>query len=225
MSEQLDVHLDEAPRPIPPLEGDLIHHRMYDVQVVRETTERMRLRGTVTDRKPPGLYFDGDDRSLVVHHMVVDLVVAFPTMEILDAIVHLETHPHSICRKIEDHYEQLVGLSIARGFTHKVRDLFGGPRGCTHTTALLLAMAPAAIQAAWSMVPPGERPDLPDPELPMSQEEIRQRFAFSLNTCHVWDETGDFVQETATTGEVEIPLWAIKRSKELGRAAEEWINR
>jgi len=40
----------------------------------------------------------------------------------------------------------LKELSIARGFTHKVRGLFGGPRGCTHTTALSQAMAPEAIQ-------------------------------------------------------------------------------
>ena len=45
----------------------------------------------------------------------------------------------------------LVGLSIARGFTHRVRELFGGPRGCTHTTALLQAMAPIAMQCFWSM--------------------------------------------------------------------------
>ena len=74
----------------------------------------------------------------------------------------LETHPHAACPRIEDHYQHLIGLSIARGFTHKVRELFGGPRGCTHTTALLQAMAPVAIQSMWSFRvegdPRGRRP-------------------------------------------------------------------
>ena len=62
-----------------------------------------------------------------------------------------ETHPHTECVSIVDAYRGLVGLSITRGFTHKVRELFGGPRGCTHTTALLMAMAPVAVQCIWSM--------------------------------------------------------------------------
>ena len=67
------------------------------------------------------------------------------------AAVLFEAHPHDACGSIAPHYGELVGLSIARGFTHEVRQRFGGPRGCTHTTALLLAMAPVAIQCIWSM--------------------------------------------------------------------------
>src|SRR5215204_4851860 len=77
--------------------------------------------------------------------------IAMATLEITAAKAVLEVHPHSSCPRIEDHYGNLVGLSIARGFAHKVRELFGGPRGCTHTTALLQAMAPVAIQSIWSL--------------------------------------------------------------------------
>ena len=83
--------------------------------------------------------------------MQIDLEVGFPSLEIVKASVRFETHPHGGCPAIIDHYGGLVGLSIARGFTHKVRELFGGPRGCTHTTALLQAMAPVAVQCFWSM--------------------------------------------------------------------------
>ena len=64
------------------------------------------------------------------------------------ADVVFEAHPHTTCPAIIEHYQGLVGLSIARGFTHQVRELFGGPRGCTHTTALLLAMAPGRHRSA-----------------------------------------------------------------------------
>src|SRR4051812_49539139 len=107
-----------------------------------------------------------------MHHMQVDLEVAFPSMEIVASTVVFESHPHVLCPSITPHYEKLVGLSIARGFTHKVRELFGGPRGGTHTTALLQAMAPVAIQATWSMrspPPPMTEPDAgSDPAVPVA---------------------------------------------------------
>jgi hypothetical protein len=73
------------------------------------------------------------------------------TFVITEARAVMETHPHDLCRAVEPHYDKLVGLSIARGFSAKVRELFGGPRGCSHVTALLLAMAPVAIQSMFSM--------------------------------------------------------------------------
>ncbi len=129
---------------------DLIHERAYVVRAYRKDAKTLWLRGAVRDQKPPGLYVPGDTEPLTVHHMIVDLHIAIPSLEIIWANAALETHPHGNCPKIEDHYQNLVGLSIARGFTHKVRELFGGPRGCTHTTALLQAMAPVAVQSIWS---------------------------------------------------------------------------
>ncbi len=132
-------------------ELDVLHDREYRVRAFRLSAERLLIRGAVRDQKPPNLYIADDDQPLTIHHMQIDLEVAFPSLEIVAAAVRFETHPHGGCPSIIDHYGGLVGLSIARGFTHKVRELFGGPRGCTHTTALLQAMAPVAVQCFWSM--------------------------------------------------------------------------
>ena len=219
-----DLYLDGVGRDLAQPAGELIHRRAYDVQVFRESPDVMRLRGTLTDSKPPSTYFDGDDAPLTVHHMVVDVLVAFPAMEIVDAVVLLETHPHSGCRTIEDHYQHLVGMSVARGFSKKVREFFGGPRGCTHTTALLLAMGPAAIQASWSMRRVGATAERVAPPLPKNPtpEQVRQHFAFNINTCHIWAEDGDNVQAIVAGEEMESPLWATKRLRELGRDPSEW---
>ena len=143
-----EVFDDIAPHPegVDPSD-ELIHERAYVVRAYRKGTDTLVLRGSIRDQKPPGLYVASDPDPLTVHHMIVDLKIAVPSLEIIAAKAVLETHPHASCPKIEDHYGNLVGLSIARGFTHKVRELFGGPRGCTHTTALLQAMAqkPAAV--------------------------------------------------------------------------------
>ena len=130
---------------------EVLHDREYRVRAFRKRDDLLLIRGAVRDQKPPGLYVDIDPNPLTIHHMQIDLEIAFPTLEIVGATVGIEVHPHTSCTNIEPHYDKLVGLSIARGFTHKVRELFGGPRGCTHTTALLQAMAPVAIQCMWSM--------------------------------------------------------------------------
>ena len=132
----------------------VLHEREYRVRSYRlddDGGQHLLLRGAVRDQKPAGLYVEGDPDPLTFHHMQVELVVDFPGMEISAAAVLFEAHPHDQCVAITPHYGELVGLSIARGFTHEVRQRFGGPRGCTHTTALLLAMAPVAIQSIWSM--------------------------------------------------------------------------
>lgn len=210
-----------------PLDLPLIHHRRYDVKAYREGDDRLRLRGTVIDEKPPGVYFDGDPEPLTVHHMVLDVVVAFPSLEIVDAELVMRTHPHRECLAIEEHYEKLVGLSVARGFTHRIRELFGGPRGCTHSTALLQAMAPVVIQSTWSMRMLSDTEQVVPPPLSKhpTDEELRQRFVFNLNTCHVWAEDGPVIERLKNGEEMEPPLWAVDRAEELGLDVADWRMR
>ena len=128
----------------------LMHSRSYDTQVYRDG-DHMIVVGRVQDEKPPGMYISDDPDPLEIHHMVVALKVAIGELRIVDAQVEFITHPNAQCPSIVDHYRKLIGLSVARGFNRKVRELFGGPRACTHTTALLQAMAPVVVQAMWSV--------------------------------------------------------------------------
>lgn len=215
---------DGPPEP----ELPLLHDRTYSVRAYRQSDTELRLRGQVKDQKPPGVYVETDPDPLTVHHMVVDLVIAFPRLEIVEAEVVMEVHPHDRCPTIGDHYEKLVGLSIARGYTHKVRELFGGPRGCTHTTALLQAMAPVAVQSIWSMRATGGDGGTPVPEpLPTNptDEQIRERFAHNLNSCHVWAEDGETIAAIKRGDELDPPLWIHERFERLGLDIETWRER
>lgn len=184
----------------------------------KESPTRLRIRGAVRDVKPAGIYIPQDTEPMTIHHMVVDIVVEFPSLEIVDAGVVMETHPHQACAEITDHYRKLVGLSIARGFTHKVRELFGGPRGCTHTTALLQAMAPVAIQSMWSMMAPaqGESP------VAITAAEQRERVKFNRNTCHVWAEDGPMFGLLDRDEMIPPPIWAQERLDKLGLDISHW---
>ena len=195
-------------------QNDLIHERAYVVRAYRKDDATLWLRGAIRDQKPPGLYVPDDPEPLTVHHMILDLHISVPSLEITWANVVMETHPHSGCPQIEVHYEKLIGLSIARGFTHKVRELLGGPRGCTHTTALLQAMAPVAVQSLWSFRMVSKESTSP---------EVRARaMATNINTCHIWAEDGDQVASILRGEPMEAPVWIKKRYAELGRDPAEW---
>lgn len=211
--------------PPDPAGVELLHDREYAVRAWLRDPETILLRGAVRDIKPAGLYVRDDPDPLPIHHMVVDLTIALPGLEITGADVVFETHPHALCPTITEHYSKLVGLSIARGFTHKVRELFGGPRGCTHTTALLQAMAPVAVQTTWSVRAVQARESGEPIATPNdAPEQLRATFAQNLNTCHVWDEEGEFVT-ARMAGIVEgPPMWIRARYQELGRDVSEWAG-
>lgn len=208
---------------LPPDEDlTLIHTRSYETRVYVDGDRHVIVRGAVSDKKPPGLFIEDDPEPLEIHHMVVELQVEVPSLIISDANVDFVVHPNQTCPRIVEHYRELIGLSISRGFSKKVRELFGGPRGCTHTTALLLSMGPPVVQSMWSLAvlqaKASER---------STADATRQRRLESaernINTCHVWSEDGEYV-ELIRKGEVtgDPPIYVSQRLEELGRDPSTW---
>ena len=204
-----------------------LHQREYKVHSYVLDNENILLRGRVKDIKPPGVYFDDDHNPMEIHKMDVDLTIGVPDLVVADVAVEMQTHPHGYSPSIVNHYRELIGLAISRGFTHKVRDLFGGPRGCAHTTALLQAMAPVAVQSVWSMrsLSPTEQMVAPPVSGDASPEEIRSRMAHNLNTCHIWSDRGPMFAAIDAGEEIPPPIWATERAEELGQSVESWRER
>ncbi len=207
---------------LPEPTGTLIHNRTYDVAAYREATDRLRLRGTVHDEKPPGTYIEDDPDPLTVHRMEVDLLLDFPSLTILEVMVEMQTTPHRGCTAIEPDYQKLVGLSIARGFVRQVKDRLGGPKGCTHIGALLQAMAPVAIQSSWSMRSLAMQESPGEVAVALTPEDRMRSLSYNINTCHIWDEEGQQVADVKAGVEMEIPVWAEERLVSMGRTPEEW---
>lgn len=193
-----------------------IHTRAYDVQAFRKSSTEILLRGKVQDTKPAGLYIQDDPEPLVIHHMTVELVITLPSMEITGAEVEFHVNPHEQCPTIIEHYSKLVGLSIARGFTHKVREMFGGPRACTHIGALVIAMAPVAIQSIWGFF------ELTDEGGENTRADDPGHYDRNRNTCHVWAEDGPMFEHIASGRGVDAPLWAVRRLEEYGMDPVAW---
>ena len=203
---------------------ELIHTRQYQVQAFRMSDERFLLRGAIVDEKPAGLYIENDPDPIWMHHMIVELQIVYPTFLIEKATAKFENHPHLGCTNITDHYKKLEGMSIARGFNAKVRELFGSSRGCTHIGALLAAMAPVAIQTGWSMRV-SSVVDIDDASKSPEdfQEQRIKQFASTINTCHIWDEHGEMVSKVRRGEEIEMPLPVVRRLRDLGRDETDWL--
>jgi hypothetical protein len=102
---------------------------------------------------------------------------------ITDALADMQTFPHAECTDIEPKFSELIGLSVARGYTSAVQERFGRERGCSHLEFLARAVGPAVVQSVTSAAaqqfergesyPGGER-----------------GLTFLSNTCHVFIDDG-----------------------------------
>lgn len=207
-----DVILPDPPAGAVPV----LHNREYRVESYFLDNDRLLIQGALRDQKPPGLFIPGDPDPLTIHHMTVALEVSVPDMIITAVRTEFPTFPQTACPSIIDHYESLVGLSISRGFTHKVRELLGGPRGCSHTTALLQAMAPVAMQSLRGMAAiRAEAEGQPNPILDPPPGDSAERL---LNTCHVWAEGGERIQRAREGGSASQTRVVLRRLDELGQS-------
>ena len=191
-----------------------IHRRSYDCEAFDEGDGRLRVRGHLVDHKQQGLGL-ADGEPLVIHDMVIDLIVVVPEFRIEAVEAEMNVRPYQQCSNILPDYQQLVGLSITRGFSRKVKDLFGGPGGCSHIGALLQAMGPVAVQALWSLVnlhnDPADRL-----HSDIEPEERARRLRLNNNTCHVWVEGGEQMTAVELGSHPLRPEWEITRLKKLG---------
>jgi hypothetical protein len=168
--------------------GKKVHTRSIEVHTYEYNERRLIVEGSLTDhrfqeyhlvtgeKKPPG----------IIHQMFIRLLVDNSTLEIEDVQVEMPSVPREECLETIDSIAPVKGLTIAGGFTSKVKKLAGGNRGCSHMVALLTAMAPAAVQgyaAYQSQKPSGFA----------SNSAIVVQFL--VNTCWPWREDGPLVKE------------------------------
>ena len=198
----------------------LLHRRAYDVESFLEDEDHFRLVGSLRDVNPAGLWGIGDTEPMTVHHMLLELTVHARTLTIKAVDAKMLVHPQLECVDILPAYEQLVGLSIARGFTHKVREMFGGPKACTHFAALLNAMAPVAVQSLW-----GFYRHTASAESAENGRGDPGTFERNRDTCHVWATEGPMFAALAEGQEPPIPIWAQNRLRERGVPVELWRSR
>lgn len=176
-----------ALRPPPASDEHPVHRRTIDIEVFLRDDHFVVI-ATLADVRP---WAGGTLGPRDLHCMELAVVVRRSDLTITDAVADMETFPHAECTQIEPKFSELVGLSVARGYTSAVQERFGRERGCSHLEFLARAIGPAIVQsvtssAAWQVehgdpYPGGER-----------------ALSFLSNTCHVFIEGGAGVQKIAS---------------------------
>lgn len=193
-----------------------IHQRSYETEAFDEGDGTMRLIGRLVDTKPAGLGL-ADGEPIIIHDMTIELIVRGDTFEIVAARQVMDIHPYSQCTDILPSYDQLVGVSIARGYSKAIKSMFGGPNGCSHVGALLIALGPVAVQASWGMARLGADP-ADWAGLDFDEADAERQLRLNENTCHVWKSDGSQVAFLRRNEKPERPTWETDRLRKLGLA-------
>jgi len=156
-----------------------LHVRTIRVEAVEDGPSDLVITGTLVDERPRGgeKWF-GVEGPRIIHQMQLGLRIRLGDLVITDVIGAMEAHPYRICPEAVPSLRQLVGVSVARGFTRAVNERLGRQRGCAHLTALVHAMAPVVKQAAGVVAQPVEIS-------PRSPDDL-----WVIDTCHAWRESG-----------------------------------
>ncbi|MGD9367451.1 MAG: DUF2889 domain-containing protein [Desulfobacteraceae bacterium] len=164
-----------------------IHTRKIDIAIYQGSKEGIIVEGILKDDRLLDSYrlTGGRVPSGTIHHMIIRIEVKGPGLIIEDIEVEMPTVPHKICQETLECLTPIKGMPIVSGFTSKVKALAGGPKGCNHLLTLLTAMAPAAVQGAFSAMT--SKPIDPGPKVQGTLERFK-------NTCWAWRENGPLME-------------------------------
>ena len=163
---------------MPELEPDVarepLHRRTIEIHGYKRADGLYDIEGHLLDTKFNDFKLAAGVRTAgeAIHSMWLRITVD-RTLTIVDAKADMDAMPYeNYCNQIVPAYRALIGLAIRPGYTQRVKELFGGVRGCTHITELAGALATAAFQTM-----AGQRIQSPEDK------------PFQLDGCHALDTT------------------------------------
>jgi len=163
---------------------ELIHRRSIVCEGFRRADGLWEMEGCLVDTK--SYDFGNRARTTVragepVHEMRMRVALD-DSFVIREVEVASDFFPYPNCGDIAPAYRALVGMRVAPGMTRKLRELFGGTRGCTHLTRLLDNLMQTAIQTM-------------APLKGMEESQAPGRKPPHLDGCHALSTLGPVVKE------------------------------
>ena len=169
-----------------------IHNRNLDISSYIFDDEHILISGELKEKNLITIYERSGEpiEPNVFHHMQIQLLIKNSELKIVDIHVKIPGAPHdNICREMENSLDKIKGLTIAPGFTAKVKKIAGGIRGCAHLTTLLLSMAPAALQGYWIFEARKKQ---------RSGEPVLNIGEYLVDACWAWRKDGPLAQRLKT---------------------------
>jgi len=170
--------------------GDPVHIRSITTKTYSLRDDTILVQGILKDNRLAETYSitTGDRMEPgVVHELTISLLIKGDLLRIDDVDVEMNHIPRQDCIEMKNALQPLKGKRIAPGFTSWVKSTLGGPKGCTHLNALLIAMAPAAVQGFWT-----NRVREP---LNVREASKGMDAGYLIDTCWVWRSDGELAKQ------------------------------
>ncbi len=163
-----------------------IHQREINISTFKTDDKEIIVEGSLLDNRLVATYhLSGVDRPPdTVHHLIIRILVD-KKLVIRQVETEMPRTPHVECPETIDSLQDLVGMKISRGFTMKIKNMFGKGRGCSHLSELIISMAPAAIQGYWTAIS-GD---------PISEDLKYTMKLLLTDTCWVWRRDGPAINQ------------------------------
>lgn len=149
-------------------------------------------------QKQSNIYPLGGDRYLIeallrdeVHDVVVEVEVAYPSLEIVAARSEIRNGPFTnVCNMTHVNMEKLVGMTVGRGFTVAARTAVGGIGGCHRISELVVEIAQAAYQLHFVLFFQGMPKEMREREdVPIDRwRAVNATIPSMRNTCHTYSD-------------------------------------
>jgi hypothetical protein len=172
-----------------PFRKQAVHNRTISISTYRAGEDSIMVEGILKDTRHCSIYSvtTGEQHPPgTVHEMALRLLLG-ADLEVLDLEVDMPHMPRNECYETARSLEPLRGRRISSGFTSWVKKTFGGPNGCTHLNALLLATAPAAVQGLYSAVMMQPRT--------AGEASLILDSGYLVDSCRIWRSDGPLVKE------------------------------
>ena len=135
-----------------PAEREPVHTRRIECRGYARKDGLWDIEAQIVDTKP--FSFANRDRGGMIHageplHDMTVRLTLDDKLHIHAAEAVTDGSPYNYCVEINAAYQKLVGLTIGPGWNQRLKEVFGGTRGCTHITELLGPVATTAYQAIY----------------------------------------------------------------------------
>jgi len=143
------------PLPLPSAERTRLHLRRVTLEGYKRSDGLWDIEAHMIDTKDQDYPLSSGLRKVgeAVHDMWVRVTVD-GKMNVLDAVTSMDAVPYAgFCNHIPPDYSRIIGLNLFQGFLKAVKEMFGGVKGCSHLSELLMFMPTAALQTFASEVP------------------------------------------------------------------------
>lgn len=163
--------------------NEAVHKRDIKISTFECDKGGIIVEGELIDNRLRTDFSPADEKrsTKTIHHMKIRMWIDGQPLKIKEIEAEMPGIPYKECAETCKSLDRIKGMSIVTGFTMKVKDILGGINGCAHLTALLIAMAPAAIQGYWSHY---SRNLMNEKD---SSDSMRK---FLVDTCWVWRKEG-----------------------------------